>query len=374
MLNLAVVGAGHAGVEAAFALAKHPCAVTLYSDEAVLPYFRPRLIAVAFGEVSPNDISIKPATAYQDAPIHLAFEPVTHVDITRRTVDQRPYDGIILAQGARPFVPIFSGCGAGRVRTLWSMHEALALHDALKSGAKTLVIIGGGVLGLEAAYRAAKHGLQVTLLEVAPTLLGGRLGTHGEARFRATLAEKGITLKCGVSITDITASALSLSDGETLPADLILCATGARPNLSLMPQTALSCAESVTVRPDLSLAPRIYAAGDIATLSQHRPTCSVRRAQLMGQCAAQNLLAEIEGDTPTPWTEPTLPLSMKIDDMEFYTQGDVTSPDLTEVPLADTTENNAWRSVLYREDRPVGLRWVGTRKAFAEWSKQLSLQ
>ena len=98
--SIAIVGAGHAGVEAAFALAKEGCKVTLFSDEPCLPYFRPRLIAVAFGQADPEAIAIKPRKAYDDAAIDLRHEAVAAVDAAARTVNGAPYDGIVLATGS----------------------------------------------------------------------------------------------------------------------------------------------------------------------------------------------------------------------------------------------------------------------------------
>ena len=77
MAEVAVIGAGHAGVEAAFALAKKGVHVTLYSNEAVLPYFRPRLIAVAFGQSAPEAIAMKPLAAYEQAGITLMCFPTS---------------------------------------------------------------------------------------------------------------------------------------------------------------------------------------------------------------------------------------------------------------------------------------------------------
>lgn len=373
MANVAVIGAGHAGVEAAFTLAKAGASVTLFSDEAVAPYFRPRLIAVAFGQTAATAIAIKPATAYEQAGITLKHEAVTQLDVSAKVVNGQAYDGIVLAQGARPFLPKFNGVGAGRVKTLWSMEDAAKLQALSKLGA-TLTIIGGGVLGLEAALRAASAGLQVTVVELAPALLGGVLGNNAEAVLRAALEAKGIALKIGVSVAEIDETVIQLTDGTSVPAEIVLCSAGARPNATLAMNAGLLAEEGVRTNPDLSLAAGVYAAGDLARPTKQRPVCAVMRAMKMGALAANNLLSELAGNPGVAWKEPRLPLFMKVDDVEFHTLGDVRATDVIEERIDDGSDARIWKSVLKRGDSVVGLRWIGTRAGFADWEKQLPPQ
>ena len=361
--TIAIVGAGHAGVEAAFALAAAGAAVTLFSNEPGLPYFRPRLIAVAFGQAAPDAIAIKPEAAYAKAGITLRHEPATEVDLQARTVNGQVFDGLIVSPGSHPFVPPFKG-ERTRAHTLWTLADALAIREAALPG-KAITVIGGGVLGLEAALRAAEAGLRVTVVESAPFLAGGVLGDC-EATLRRALEAKGIALSVGVGVAEITAEGLSLADGRVIADDLLLCSTGARPN-----GPAAGTEGYLKTGGDLSLAPCVYAAGDPAEPPASRPTCSVRRAQLMGQLAAKNLLAELAGQPTQPWADPRLPLFMKVGDVEFHTLGDVRSPGLLE-KCVEETPPFVRKTILRRGDQVVGLRWVGTRAGFADWEKQLA--
>lgn len=370
MFEFAVVGAGHAGVEAAFALAKAGHRVTLFSDEPCLPYFRPRLIAVAFGQAEAGAIAIKPQKAYDEAGIALRHEAVTSFDPAACAVNGERFAGVVLAQGSRPFVPPFAG-DVGRLMTLWSLADALRLRAACASG-KRLTVIGGGVLGLEAALRAALAGLRATVVEAAPCLAGGVLGAEAEAVLRAALEAKGIALRVGVGVASVEAAGVTLADGSTLAGEVTLCSAGARPNVALAEAADLPSDCGLRTRPDLALAPRVYAAGDLARPTEARPVCAVRRATAMGALAAANLLAEAEGRPTQPWAEPALPLFMKVEEVEFHTLGDVRSPGLTERRLDDGTNPRVWQSVLFRGETPVGLRWVGTRAGFADWEKRLA--
>ena len=370
MANVAIIGAGHAGVEAAFALAKAGVAVTLYSNEAVAPYFRPRLIAVAFGQTEPAAIAMKPGAAYEQAGITLCHQAVTQLDVAARTVNGQSYDGVVLAQGSVPFCPPFKGEGVAKVKTLWSMADAVALRELAQPGT-SLAIIGGGVLGLEAALRAVMAGMQVTVIEVAPRLLGGSLGDGAEAVLRSALEAKGVQLKVGASVTEIAADGVVLADGSKIPAAVVLCSAGARPNTQLATTAGLPVATGVTVQADLSVAPGVYAAGDAARLSVGRPVCAVMRAMRMGALAARNLLASLEGAEGQAWVEPVLPLFMKVEAVEFHTAGVTWASDVEEVRVDDGADPMVWKSLLKRGDAIVGLRWVGTRAGFADYEKQL---
>lgn len=361
--DVAIVGAGHAGVEAAFALARQGARVTLFSDEPCLPYFRPRLIAVAFGQAAPEAIAIKPRKAYEDAGIDLLHGAVGRVDVGARAVDGRAFDGLILATGSHAFVPPFQG-ERGRARPLWTLADAEALRGVCAPG-RALTLIGGGVLGVEAALRAAEAGLRVTLVEAAPALLGGCLGGD-EAALRGALKARGVALRVGVGVASVTAEGIVLADGTALADDVLLCSAGARPN------GALAGAEGfIRTRPDLSLAPGVYAAGDPAQPTAARPVCQVRRAQLMGQLAAGNLLAEREGRPTETWAEPALPLTLVAPGASVYVRGETRGEGLEERRLEGGGPGAA-RTVVCREGRPVGLRWVNTREALAEWEKRLA--
>ena len=249
--HIAIIGAGHAGVEAAFALAKGGAKVTLLSDEPCLPYFRPRLIAVAFGQADPDAIAIKPQKAYDEAGIDLRHESATDVDPDARTVNGRAYDGLIVATGSRPFVPPFAGCRE-RALPLWTMADALAIRERFET-ARSVAIVGAGVLGIEAACRAATRlgAGRTRLIEPARAMLGGILGEDEQPLFRALcgLAELEPHIGCGVR--DIGESALTLTDGTVVDADLVVILSDVDGLYTANPQThpeatLRHCVEEIT--------------------------------------------------------------------------------------------------------------------------------
>lgn len=366
--HIAIVGAGHAGVEAAFTLAKCGYSVDLWSNEAVLPYFRPRLIAVAFGQAEMEAIAIKPQAMYATAGIQLCHEPVTEVSVAAKTVNGKVYDGLLLTQGAKPFVPPFKG-DLSALQTLWTREDALAIRQQIAPG-KRLTVIGGGVLGIEAALRAAKAGLSVTLIEGAPSLMNGLLGTEGAAALTYALKQKAIVVSCGCAIERVERMSVTLCDGTTIAHDLLLCATGARPNLQLT--QGLPAQVGLSTDEYLQVTPFVFAAGDVAQPLGSVTTCAVGRAQRMAQCAAKNLCSALQQEALTPWCAPRLPIAMKVDDVEFHLIGNV-SPTASnrEVRMDDGTREGICQTLLYRDDICVGIRSIGTRENVTQWEKTL---
>ncbi len=363
MLNkIAIVGAGHAGVSAASALIAKGYAVDLFSNEAGLPYFRPRLLAVAFGQAEPEAIAIKPESFYTDK-LRLVHAAITSAEALKG------YRSVILTQGAIPFIPPFQG-ETSRLCTLWTMNDALAIREKAKPGMR-ITILGGGVLGLEAALRAALAGLTVTLVEVAPHVANGVLGEHGSQVLEATLRNKGIVLSLGTKVQEITATGILLENGSTIEDDILLCSTGARSNTRLAETFDAEIKSGLATASDLSFAPHMFAAGDMAQPTAARPICAVRRATAMGALAAENCMAQLEARPTTPWSDPLLPLFMKVDEVEFHTFGTCLGEDLEEKRIDDATNPACYQSILYRGERPVGLRFVGTRAGFADWEKQI---
>lgn len=369
--RVAVVGAGHAGVEAAFTLAKGGAKVTLFSDEPVLPYHRPSLAAVAFGQTAPDSIAIKPEVAYVKAGIDLRYEAATEIDFGARTVNGDKFNILLLATGSRPVVPPFKG-ELGRIHTLWSLADALAIRETAAPG-KALTVIGGGFVGLEAALRATEAGLRVTVVESSPGLVKGLLG-GGEPTLRRMIEDKGIKVNVGAKVTAITAGGVRLADGREIEDDLLLCATGVRPTGIPGDEAPLYACGDLNV----ALYPNIYTAGDVALTGRlenaqpYVPCRSARRASQMGQLLGESLLfAYLGGNGTYLWSEPILPISTEVGDVGFCILGDVLSKDLEERRVDNGDDPHVWTSVLWRGELPVGMRWIGTHAGFDAWAPRI---
>ncbi len=203
--------------------------------------------------------------------------------------EEVPYDGLVVATGVRP--RRLPGEGAHVLRTL---DDALTLRDRLTPG-RRLVVVGAGFLGAEAAAVAWRLGARVTLLEPAPVPLAHAVGTRvGEVLSRAH-TERGVDLRCGVTVTEVTEDGVRLADGEAIDADEVLVAVGSLPNTEWLDGSGLTLRDGVVCDEFCEAAPGVYAAGDVARWYNPLFGTSMRiehrtNAAEQGMAAARNLL------------------------------------------------------------------------------------
>ena len=273
---IVVVGAGVAGVSAAEAArATAPgTPVVLLSNEPVPPYYRLRLIELFEGLTDPAAFQLHPPGWYADAGIDLRLSTtVTGIDPEKRYLrildgTRLPYSSLVLAMGSTSFLPPVAGSGLPGVHALWNMEDAKTIRDALP-GARRAVVVGGGLLGLESAYRMSCTGVAVTILEMVPRLLPNQLDPEGSRLFEAQVRSLGIEVRTGVVVSRIEgadrARSVTLQDGTALDADLVLFAAGVRPNLGILTDSGIAVGRRITV--DTALRTNqdsIFAAGDVA--------------------------------------------------------------------------------------------------------------
>lgn len=298
MRRIVVVGASAAGLAAAETLRRegYDGTLTLVGDEPHAPYDRPplskQLLAVEWGPErlvlrNPDDL------AGLDLDLRLGVA-ATGLELTERTLrladgSTVPYDGLIVATGVRP--RRLPGEGAHVLRTL---DDALTLRDRLTPG-RRLVVVGAGFLGAEAAAVAWRLGCEVTLLEPAPVPLAHAVGTEvGEVLTRAHL-ERGVNLRCGVTVTEVTEDGVRLGDGGLVEADEVLVAIGSLPNTEWLDGSGLAVGDGVVCDEYCEAARNVYAAGDVARWYNPLFGTSMRiehrtNAAEQGMAAARNLL------------------------------------------------------------------------------------
>jgi len=296
--RIVVVGASAAGLAAAETLRRegYDGTLTLVGDEPLAPYDRPPLSKqLLSAEWEPERLTLRPAAdlAALDLDLRLGVA-ATGLELADRTVrladgSQVPYDGLIVATGVRP--RRLPGEGAHVLRTL---DDALTLRDQLGPGLR-LVIVGAGFLGAEAAAVAWRLGAHVTLLEPAPVPLAHAVGTQvGELLTRAHV-DRGVNLRCGVSVSEVTEDGVRLADGEIVEADEVLVAVGSRPNTEWLESSGLPLGDGVVCDEYCEAARNVYAAGDVARWYNPLFGTSMRiehrtNAAEQGMAAARNLL------------------------------------------------------------------------------------
>jgi nitrite reductase (NADH) large subunit len=271
-----IVGAGISGVSAAEAIrsASPEAEITLIAGEDPPPYYRLNLTRYLAGEITTDGLPIHPLGWYGDNRIELlSGARVDALGLPGRIVSvldrgEIPFDRLVLAMGAHPFIPPIPGVERDGVITLRTRADAdLILERAMRGD--PVVIIGGGVLGLETAGALARRGTDVTLLEGHDWLMPRQLDREAGDRLGRHVAGIGIRLERNAKTREIAgargAEAVVLGDGRSIPARTVIMATGVRPNTHLARRAGLDVNQGVLVNNHMAAsAEGVYAAGDVA--------------------------------------------------------------------------------------------------------------
>ena len=275
--NVLVVGAGPAGTSAALAAkATNPNAsVVLIADEAGEPYEKPPLSkAVLLGKVQASDAPIAGPQGVESTGVQLE-QMARCVAIDRNAGElalsdgrRLPYDAVVIATGAvareLPHLPQ----GMPRVHYLRNVADAETLKTALAS-TRHLLVVGAGLIGLEAAAAAAELGVRVTVLEVAPRILARVCYAEIGARVHAAHERRGVSLRTGCTIAAARCTGREVTvhttTGEAIAADTVLVGTGAKPETTLAESAGLHTDDGIVVDAHCrSSDEAIFAAGDAA--------------------------------------------------------------------------------------------------------------
>lgn len=271
-----IIGGGAAGYNAAKAIRERnkTCAIVILSAEDELPYNRPMLTKSILEDFRCEKIAISPRDWYAQAGITLltgvtaASVDPANKQVKTSTGAALAYDKLIYAAGARCFRPPIPGIEFGNVISIRSASDAARII-ALLPKVKQAVVIGGGVLGIEAAWELHTAGTKVTVVETMARIMSRQLD-EGAARVLAMKMEaKGLQLRTGAGVCAIegveSAERVILKSGEVLPADLVIVSTGVLPNQEILAAAGANVKRAVVVdRYMRTSLPDIYAAGDCA--------------------------------------------------------------------------------------------------------------
>ncbi len=303
---IVIVGAGAAGNAAAEMLRGRGFAgrVTMVGDDESVPYDRPNLSKdYLAGEAQEDWIPIRSEDFYRDEGIALLRgTSVTAVDVKARrawlsTGDALPFTSLLLATGAEPIRLTIPGADLPHVRTLRSLADSRAIIDLAKAS-RRVVVIGASFIGLEAAAALRSRDLEVHVVAPETAPLERVFGREVGARVRAIHESHGVVFHLGTTAKAISREAVTLDNGDALPADLVVVGIGVRPRLALAEQAGLTLDRGVLVDEYLETsAPGIYAAGDIARWRDPRAGQPIRVehwvvAERQGQVAALNMMGQ----------------------------------------------------------------------------------
>lgn len=317
--HIVIVGAGHAGGSLAGLLREngHTGSITLLGNESNPPYMRPPLSkAWLKDEAEATDLYLRAPHFYEDQDISLVLNSdVKNIDLSSRQIfctnqTAVSFDQLVIATGARARRLQLPGDGLAGVHYLRDMHDAQSLKESLKK-TRHLIIVGGGFIGLEVAASARALNIDVTVLEQQPRLLSRVASTALSDYLTQVHQDQGVNIKVNANIEallgDDHVNAVRLTNGEKLDADLVLIGVGSIPNVDLLQQAGLDCANGIAVD-DLcrSVWPNIYAIGDVSARllpgeNQKRRLESVPSALEQARQLALHLCGKPTPTSATPW-------------------------------------------------------------------------
>jgi len=360
--KLVVIGNGMAAgrlLEEFFARNAAPVEVTLFGAEPRVNYNRIMLSPVLSGEKRFEDIVIHDEAWYAANKVNLRKgEAVVAIDRAAKTVetaagDTLAYDRLVIATGSQPFVIPVPGADLPGVVSFRDLDDVEKMHAACAKGGKAIVI-GGGLLGLEAAAGLALKGMKVSVVHLMPHLMERQLDASAGYLLKNAMAARGIEVLTEAHTESILGethvAGVKLKDGRMLPADLVVMAVGIRPNAALAKAAGLDVNRGVVVDDFLRTSdPAIYALGE----------CVEHRNQTFGLVAplydmAKILAAELVGQENPGFAPAATSTKLKVTGIDLFSVGDFSDDDENnEVVLRDPSRG-IYKRVILRDDKVVG--------------------
>ncbi|MBY6002964.1 NAD(P)/FAD-dependent oxidoreductase [Salipiger bermudensis] len=318
MSNVVVIGGGQAGASLVARLRSKGFdgKITLIGAEPVPPYQRPPLSkAYLLGEMEEERLFLRPRAYYDEQDIELVLNaPVTAVDTEARAIiaDGRKisYDDLVFCTGSNPRkLPAAIGGDLDGVFCVRGIADVDAMKPRFTEGASVL-IVGGGYIGLEAAAVAAKLGLKVTLVEMAERILQRVAAPETADYFRDLHTAKGVDIREGVGLgkltgTDGKVTGAELTDGSTLPVDFVIAGVGILPALELAEAAGIDIENGIrTDATGRTSAPNVWAAGDCASFPYRGAQIrleSVGNAIDQAEAVADNIMGVGRAYEAKPW-------------------------------------------------------------------------
>jgi nitrite reductase (NADH) large subunit len=365
--KLVLIGNGMAGIrtlEELLKLAPEMYDITVFGSEPHPNYNRIMLSPVLAREKTIDDIVLNDLDWYADNNITLkANETVTCIDRVARKVvtksgEETNYDRLLIATGSNPFIIPVPGHDKSGVIGFRDISDVEAMLEASRTGSKA-VVIGGGLLGLEAANGLLKNGMDVTVVHLLDSLMERQLDKPAASLLKTSLESRGLKFMMEAQTAEIIGNGrvqgVKFTDGSVVEADLVVMAVGIRPNMALAQDAGIHCERGIVVSDTMqTFDPSIYAVGECV---QHRGSCYGLVAPLFEQAkvAANHLaslgIARYEGSVTST--------KLKVTGIDLFSAGDFNESDGDETLVMQDASLGIYKKLVVNNNRIKGAVMYG---------------
>jgi nitrite reductase (NADH) large subunit len=363
---LIVVGAGMAAVrfvEELTAASPGRFAIRVIGEEAGLAYNRVLLSSVLASDVAIEDIELKPAQWWRDAGVEvLSGCKVSKIDANRQCIllesgKHVHYSRLVLATGSRALRLPIEGSNLPGVYTFRDVSDVEALAK-VGSARKKVLVIGGGLLGLEAAYGLAKRGAEVTLVHVMDRLMERQLDATGGALLARLVSTKGVRVQLNVHATRIRGrervEGVEFADGSKIDVDAVVFAVGARPNIDLAREGGLAVKRGIVVDDLLATsAGNVFAIGECV---EHRGVCYGLVDPAYEQ--ARVLAAHLSGHNAR-YKGSVVATNLKVSGVRVFSAGDFLGGETAHKIVCSDPRMGIYKKLVVQDDKLCGAILIG---------------
>jgi nitrite reductase [NAD(P)H] large subunit len=363
---LVVVGNGMAAARLVDELTKAAqgrYAIAVVGDEPRLAYNRVLLSSVLAGETASHDIELRPAKWWRDSGVTLKYGCLAaEIDVGRRELkitneESIAFSKLVLATGSTPLRLNVPGADLAGVHTFRDSRD-VDLLLTLAAQKKRVVVVGGGLLGLEAAYGLAKAGAPATLVHLMDRLMERQLDGPAAELLKSLVERKGIKVLLNANTArlhgETRVDGVELADGRRIDADAVIFAAGIRPNVALAKDAGIPVNRGIVVDDHLQTgAPDIFALGECA---EHRGICYglVEPAYEQARVLAQHLAGRAAG-----YGGSVVATNLKVSGVSVFSAGDFMGAQGTEAIVLNDSRHGTYKKLVISDGRLTGAALVG---------------
>lgn len=366
-MKLVMIGNGMAGVRAIEELLKLKpdlYDITIFGSEPYGNYNRIMLSPVLASEKTVEEIMLNDIQWYADNNINLhTGKTITEIDRAKCEVvaddgSRTPYDRLVIATGSNPFMIPVPGIDLEGVVSYRDIHDVDKMLDTSKTY-KNAVVVGGGLLGLEAAYGLQKQGMDVTVVHLMDTLMERQMDKISGDMLKASLEDRGMTFLMEHQTKSIEGEQrvekVVFANGTEISADLVVMAVGIRPNIELAKQSGLHCERGIVVNDYMqTFDPKIYSVGECI---QHRNATYglvaplFEQAKVLANHLAEYAIAQYSGSVTST--------KLKVTGIDLFSAGDFVGNNETEDLVFQDAARGVYKKIVLKDNRIQGAVMYG---------------